>query len=220
MLSSRKLKYGTFINDAKYVTKKQVTIDGKFVFKTCPIFSVWSHMVDRCASEKLKDEHITYLDVTCCLEWVHFSNFKAWMEIQPFTNCQLDKDILVKGNTVYSPETCCFVPARINSLLVDRKNGRGESNLLGVSWHKGAGKYTASIRVMGQSKHLGYFSNPLEAHKAWQKAKAIVLVDAVDWWRFSAQFNHSFRDDVAEALWYRANTLITNSNNGVVTESL
>lgn len=40
-------------------------------------------------------------------------NWKPHME-----GWHLDKDILLKGNKVYSPETCAFVPAKINSLLI------------------------------------------------------------------------------------------------------
>ena len=32
----------------------------------------------------------------------------------------LDKDILVKGNKIYSPETCCFVPQDVNILFTKR----------------------------------------------------------------------------------------------------
>jgi hypothetical protein len=38
---------------------------------------------------------------------------------------QLDKDILVKNNKVYSPSTCVFVPKSLNCLLEKRANHRG-----------------------------------------------------------------------------------------------
>lgn len=56
----------------------------------------------------------------------------------------VDKDILVKGNKVYSPETCCLVPANVNALFVKRDKSRGELPI-GVTKHRK--KYRASISI-------------------------------------------------------------------------
>lgn len=79
----------------------------------------WIHMLKRCNSEEY--EHRNYFDVSVCGEWLCFQNFAKWAEHQHgFTNAgwQLDKDILIPGNRIYHPEGCCFVPARINSLII------------------------------------------------------------------------------------------------------
>lgn len=46
------------------------------------------------------------------------------------------------------------------------------SGFVGVSWHKKAQKWAAVIRVNGKSRHLGLFTDPEEAHRAYLKAKA------------------------------------------------
>jgi hypothetical protein len=38
----------------------------------------------------------------------------------------LDKDILYKGNKIYSPDTCVFVPQEINALFVKNDANRGD----------------------------------------------------------------------------------------------
>lgn len=55
---------------------------------------------------------------------MYFSNFLKWFNGNYIKGYALDKDILIKGNKVYSPETCCFVPYEINTLVTNRKNGR------------------------------------------------------------------------------------------------
>lgn len=92
------------------------------------------------------------------------------MEKQDYEGKCLDKDILVQGNKIYSPDTCVFVSANLNKLLISSLIKRGDYPL-GVSWHKVANKFTSSVTVLGVGKHLGYFKTPQKAHRAWQKAK-------------------------------------------------
>ena len=85
-------------------------------------YRTWYNMLYRCYSGK----YPTYKDVTVCDEWKTFSNFKTWMMKQEMkcsdiSNRQLDKDVLVPGNKVYSPETCHFVTREVNCMF--RSNG-------------------------------------------------------------------------------------------------
>lgn len=46
-----------------------------------------------------------------------------------------------------------------------------KSGVLGASWHKRFGKWSAKIRVDGKSIHIGYFDTPEEAGRAYLEAK-------------------------------------------------
>ena len=84
-------------------------------------YVIWDNMVQRCKS------HINYTDIVVCEEWLNFSNFTEWMESnynpETMQGWHLDKDILVKGNKIYSPKTCCFVPQEINKTFTTKKRG-------------------------------------------------------------------------------------------------
>jgi len=57
----------------------------------------------------------------------------------------------------------------------------GSSSFVGVNWHKNASKWVAKISVNGKRKHLGYFTNELDASKAYQTAlKDLVLANRID----------------------------------------
>lgn len=173
-----KLVYGVGVNDAEYTAQKFETIgyvDGKQKQRqvwVCPFYQTWKNMLERCFSEELKAKHPTYKDVTCCEEWLLFSDFKRWMEQQDWEGRQLDKDILVLDNKVYSPETCAFVSSVTNSFVTASDASRGEYPL-GVCWDKRAGKFQASCRnpFTKKGEHLGRFNCPNEAHEAWRKRK-------------------------------------------------
>ena len=71
------------------------------------IYKTWSSMLKRCYSGKYK----TYYDCSVCDEWKNFQNFARWYEDNyPSDGMKydLDKDIKIDGNKIYSPDTCIF----------------------------------------------------------------------------------------------------------------
>lgn len=175
-MKRNKLVYGVGIMDADYVVKKfeRWYENGKRKHKQiwiCPFYEKWKDMLKRCYSEKYQERCPTYKGCSVCQEWLTFSNFRAWMEQQDYEGKQLDKDILFPGNKVYSPETCVFVDQWVNLFLTERQNDRGEY-MIGVHWRKDLSKFRANCNDgSGKNKHLGYFTNEVDAHKAWLDCK-------------------------------------------------
>lgn len=135
-----------------------------------PAYNAWHRMLTRCYSEKYQRLHPTYQKCEVCEEWLTYSNFKKWFVDNYIEGYQLDKDILVKGNKIYSPDFCTFIPQHINSLLIDRSNDRGKYPL-GVNYEPKFDRYKSCISIHGKVKHLGYFKDPDTAHLAWAEAK-------------------------------------------------
>ena len=129
----------------------------------------WRNMLVRCFDKEYMVCRPTYSDCTVCQEWLLFSNFKKWFDQFNYENYHLDKDILVKGNKHYSPDTCCLVPQEINTLLTRRQGSRGKQPI-GVCYIKRSGKYSATIHKM-RNVHLGFFDTPEEAFHAYKSAK-------------------------------------------------
>lgn len=176
-----KLVCGVGVNDADYVVQRWETtgyVNGKLKRKQvwiCPFYQTWRSMLERCFSEKRKAKYPTYNDVTCCKEWLTFSNFKRWMETQSWEGKQLDKDIIVPNNKLYSPETCAFVSRITNMFVVASDASRGE-HPLGVCWDKEARRFQAQCqnpftKKKSGNEYLGRFNCPYEAHEAWRKRK-------------------------------------------------
>lgn len=131
----------------------------------------WYRMLMRCYSRKPRHNSYAYKDCLVCKEWLTFSNFKQWFDENHIAGYALDKDILVKNNKVYSPDTCCFVPTRINSLMIAANRRRGIYPI-GVSSVPN-GKYIARIQKGDRSKqiHIGTFDTVEEAFNAYKEAK-------------------------------------------------
>lgn len=178
IMKPKKLVYGVGVNDAGYAVKKNETIgyvNGKLKQKqvwVCPFYRNWIDMLDRCYSEKRQERNRTYKGCTVSDEWLTFSNFKAWMEKHEWEGKQLDKDILIEGNKIYSADTCVFVTQATNKFTIDSGASRGEW-LIGADWRKRIGKFRSRCRnpFTKKSEHLGYFTSEQEAHQAWRKRK-------------------------------------------------
>lgn len=133
-------------------------------------YVVWRNMLMRCYDEKTHIKRPTYIGCTVCNEWHNYSNFKQWFDENYQEGYCLDKDILFKGNKVYSPKTCCFVPNEINSILTKRQNYRG--NLpIGVRYSDSRLRYKVQFTKSSDKTYIGYFSAPEEAFEAYKRAK-------------------------------------------------
>lgn len=153
--------------------------------KIIPTYNLWFGMMTRAYNPKYHAEKPTYKDVEVCDEWLHYKNFKNWCEGQVgfgVKGFNLDKDILRKGNKVYGPDVCVFVPAEINSQLTKANATRGEYPI-GVSWHNGHEKFMACLRANCKTKHLGYFHKPEDAFFAYKAAKEAYLKQIAEKYR-------------------------------------
>ena len=172
------LVYGVGVNDLGYRTQinEDVTKNGgKRVQKTvfiCKYYTAWKRMLERCYSNKYLESRPSYIDASVCNEWLSATAFKKWMEQQDWHGKSLDKDIIVPGNRLYSPETCAFVLATTNKFVVASDASRG-GYPVGVDLFKRTGKYRAQCKnpFTGKQESLGYFSTPEDAHEAWRKRK-------------------------------------------------
>lgn len=94
--------------------------------KHSKIYRAWSSMFFRCYNEARLKSCPSYKDCEVCEQWHNFQNFAKWYEDNYYEiegeKVDLDKDILIKGNRVYSPETCIYVPQKINVAFVNLKN--------------------------------------------------------------------------------------------------
>ena len=152
-------------------------------------YTVWKGVIGRSFNSDFKESFPHYKDVTVCEEWLNFQNFATWFYEQGFHNWkdmkgrsyQLDKDVLVKGNKVYSPETCCFVPSEINLLLTSSRATRGAFPI-GVQQYQGE-KFTANVSKCGKTTFLGYFDTIEGAFQAYKKAKEAYIKEVAERWK-------------------------------------
>lgn len=140
-------------------------------------YQSWKGMIYRCFDKKTKERQPTYESVTCCREWLLFENFYEWLHSQEnFSNLynkskwNVDKDILIKGNKIYSPETCCLVPMNVNSLFIKKDNYRGDLPI-GVKRSHKSFVSRCSNPITGQREYLGSYSTPYYAFLAYKKYK-------------------------------------------------
>ena len=144
---------------------------GKYSTKDKEMYKLWVRLLERNNCAIFTSKNPAYLNVSVCDEWLNFQNFAAWCEGQEFFNAkdtrgksyQLDKDILVKGNKIYSPETCCFVPQEINILFIRRNR----NNKLPIGVYPNHKRFSAKLN----NTHLGTFDTPEEAFAVYKAAK-------------------------------------------------
>lgn len=155
------------------------------------VYNTWNNMLQRCYSEKLHRRESTYENCRASEEWLNFQNFGEWdednyYEVEGEKMC-LDKDILIKGNKIYSPDTCIYVPQTINTLFVKCNKSRGNYPI-GTYLYRN-GKYVAQCCLInpktGKSKikHLGYYTTQQEAFKVYKQFKERNIKEVADYYK-------------------------------------
>lgn len=171
----RRMVFGIGVNDSNTAISKGGTRQDKDYY-------TWHGMLQRCYDKKFQQKHKTYIGCSVCEEWKYFSNFQKWF-LDPSNGYMegycLDKDILIKGNKEYSPETCCFVPNDINTLLTKANKLRGD---LPIGVQKFGNKYKVMIQENGYPKYLGLYSTVLEAFLAYKKEKESYINAKAKWY--------------------------------------
>lgn len=149
--------------------KYPIRVNGKIIKE----YKTWHNMLERCFKKKDR----TYENVSCCDEWLLYENFYEWIHSQENfekwlngDRWEVDKDILVKGNKIYSPSTCCLVPHSVNCLFLRKESQRGYFPI-GVSLPKNRNKYLTHVSYNGKTSYIGYYETIQDAFQAYKKNK-------------------------------------------------
>lgn len=141
-------------------------------------YKCWQSMLCRCYSAKFQEKYPTYKNCYVSDEWLYYPNFKKWYDTNYYEidnkTSEIDKDVLVKGNKIYSADTCIFVPKFINTLFIKCQKSRGKLPI-GVYYNKKDKKYRAQLSVFKDGKktikYLGNFDTTDEAFRVYKQAK-------------------------------------------------
>ena len=164
-----------YLGEGKYKTRE----NGKQTDE----YRIWYNMLMRCYDPKIYEKYPTYKG--CAVEeyLLNFQHMGEWIEENyyevPGEKMCLDKDILHKGNKIYSRETCIFVPERINTLFVKCNKSRGKDPI-GVS-PRPSGNYLAYCNNgYGKQIPLGTYSTKEEAFKVYKECKEKIIKETID----------------------------------------
>ena len=136
------------------------------------VYKVWVSMLERCYSRKYKSIYPTYEYCVASEYFKYYSNFEQWCYKQVgFGNkgWHLDKDLLVKGNKIYSEDTCVFLPKEINLIFGNKTKIRMYKT--GVGFDKRCGKYSVRIHTHKGRLCFGGYTTESEAYDKYVEEK-------------------------------------------------
>ena len=92
---------------------------------TTKAYRAWDAMLARCYGVN-KESYAAYgaVGVRVCDEWLIFQNYVKWYDAQyKEDDWHVDKDIILVGNKLYSPDNCTMVPPLINTFFATLPKG-------------------------------------------------------------------------------------------------
>ena len=119
----------------------------------------WKGMQTRCSDNKRSGSKIV---------WPTIREFTPWFEANYVKGWELDKDLLVPGNTEYGPDTCRFIPSALNAM-----QAYNIMSIKSASLHYGG--YRARVRWKGKQITIGKYDTEQEA-VYWMRRRKIQWV--------------------------------------------
>jgi hypothetical protein len=172
--------------------------EGKYSYqsdnKVNKVYDIWKDMLRRCYSDRLQWKYPAYYGIaTVCDEWLNLQNICQWYDDNIYEagdggRMHIDKDILYKGNTLYSPDKCIIVPQRINMIFM--KKGRTTDIDLPI----GISRAVSGYSVYYNTKNLGIHKNLDEAMEIYLVEKRLHIREVVK------EYGNKLPDNVINAL--------------------
>ena len=137
-------------------------------------YNLYMNMIGRVGKKKF------YEDCSVSENFADFQYFAEWCQNQKYyhaRDCNLDKDLIIRANKLYSEDRCVFIPKSLNIFLSSTKSVG--VCVQGVHFKKENSKFVANIHCNGKHNHIGYFANERQAYEAYAKRK----YEIVEEWR-------------------------------------
>ena len=165
-------------------------------------YKIWRHMLQRCYDPKFHERNPSYKGCTVEDYLLNFQHIAEWIENNyyevPGEKMCLDKDILCKGNKIYSRDTCIFVPERINLLFTKCDNRRGDSPI-GVTPRESGIYQVFCSNGYRKSVYLGSYSTEEEAFRVYKNYKEKVIKEVID--SYKGKIPEPFYSRLKEAMY-------------------
>ena len=161
-------------------------------------YNIWKSMLNRVYDKYGRSRNESYANCSVCDEWLNFQNFGQWYDknyyqIHEEKMC-LDKDILCKGNKIYCPSNCVFVPEEINKVFIGHRKLRGKYPI-GVFKRKGKESYIAMYHNGRGQQYIGDYKTPEDAFYAYKEYKELYIKKLAD------KYKGKIPDKVYDALY-------------------
>ena len=157
-----------------------------------PYYDAWRGALRRSYDEKWHVKCPNYIGCQVDSRWHNYQHFCKWVETQVFfKGYKLDKDLLVKDNKIYGPDTCVFLPNELNCIIASHHTKReGVPNgVYMIRNPKFRNKpWVANMSRRGEEgtpdfKCIGYFATPEEASIAYVSEKERYVRERANFWR-------------------------------------
>ncbi len=128
-------------------------------------YGIWSGMRQRCNNSNASGyKYYGGAGIRVCEAWDDFKVFLSDVGPAPTRKHTLDR---ADPNGDYEKSNCSWETRATQARNTRRLRSTNSSGRRGVSWHRGAGKWAASITVNYKSIYLGLFLNKDDAARAF-----------------------------------------------------